>query len=250
MNPLRLFSKVAASSPKKLSFDNVGSLVPAEVSDPCESAGAFEYVSPPRKTMPSRGTRKRGQLSSPAASEAGSPPKLPTPGRGKSSKTTPRSCNSTGKLGGHQHRRSLSNLPRLDNGSAGTAADFPPGRSLRQSASFSGISAPRGGRPPTSGEIGTGSPLFGTSSTSIATPRSAGKSVRYKPAKSLVANGYSEEPRIELKEDPTFWMDHSVQVRFESFLDPYSILFYYFSKIPQLFRMNRQRERCGMRCIP
>lgn len=37
-----------------------------------------------------------------------------------------------------------------------------------------------------------------------------------KAAKS-VGNGYVEsEPRIELKEDPTFWMDHNVQVRAES----------------------------------
>lgn len=221
MNPLRLFSKVAASSPKKLAFDNVGSLLPlVEVSDPVTPEDV--------KTTTTATTRKRNQQSSPVASEAGSPPKIPTPGRlGKSKTTTPRGSsgsNSTGKLGGHHHhRRSLSNLPRLDNGASTTSTtgpDFtaPAARTLRQSASFSGISVPRasGGRPPTSGDMSS-SPLF----TTVAAPRSAGKPVRSKPTKS-VANGYGDEPRIELKEDPMFWMDHSVQVAESSHPPPSS----------------------------
>ncbi|KAG0565723.1 hypothetical protein KC19_7G010200 [Ceratodon purpureus] len=247
MNPLRLFSKVASASPKKLSFDAVCDShpgahrdhSPAPAPEPSRSASLSPFVvttrgdpkvdplspcellitgiassqedfdvSPPSKVVPAGGTRKRCQSS---ASEAGSPvgSKAPTPGKGK--KTTPGHLSGNGQRGqqskGHHHRRSLSNFPRLDNGSS----DFPvipPGRMLRQSASFSGISTTRGGRPPTSGEMGT--PLSGSL---IPAPRSAGKAVRYAGsgarAKSM---GNGDELRIELEEDPEFWQDHSVQV--------------------------------------
>lgn len=60
-----------------------------------------------------------------------------------------------------------------------------------------------------------------------------------KAAKSVV-NGYGEEPRIELKEDPTFWMDHNVQVRVE-FLGTVDLILFYFKFGLQLF----SREQDG-----
>lgn len=126
----------------------------------------------------------------------------------------------TGK--GNQHRRSLSNIPRLDINAGSTTGDSPlapPARTLRQSASFSGVSTPRGSRTQTNADSNT---FF--SGNSGSTPRSAGKPTRYggvlaganaapgtRLPKSLLQ--HDEEPdRIELEEDPTFWMDHSVQV--------------------------------------
>lgn len=248
MNPLRLFSKVASASPKKLSFDAVCDAhpgahhdhSPAPVPEPSRSPSLSPFVvttrgdpkpdplspcelliagiassqedfdvSPPSKATAARGTRKRGQS---PASESGSPVgvKVPTPGKGK--KTTPGHQSGHGQRGhqskGHHHRRSLSNFPRLENGSASDFPVVPPGRMLRQSASFSGISTPRGGRPPTSGEMGT--PLSGSS---IPAPRSAGKAVRYAGSSARAKSvGNGDELRIELEEDPEFWQDHNVQV--------------------------------------
>lgn len=224
MNPLRLFSKVASSSPKKLSFDGVGdaSLLPRHTSahdhspfvvttrgDPkLDPLSACELLitgvasspedcgaSPPSEPAAARAAHKRGHS---PASEWGSPggAVAPTPGKGK--KTTPQQATQRAK--GHYHRRSVSNFVTS---AASDSPAIPPGRSLRQSASFSGVSTPRGGRPPTSGESGT--PLSGT-------PRSAGKAIRYASSARAANVGNGDELRIELEEDPTFWQDHSVQV--------------------------------------
>jgi hypothetical protein len=214
MNPLRLFSKVAAASPKKLSFDGVcdHEQLPAELS---RSPSLSPFV------VTTRGDPKPDALSPCEAliagvsssqedfdvSPAGKPADArtaPAPGKAKRASTHagPRGHQAKGHHHHHHHhhhRRSLSNFPRLENG------DFPPpGRMLRQSASFSGISTPRGGRPPSSGELAT--PL------SNPAPRSAGKSVRYSGSARSKTPTNADELRIELEEDPTFWHDHSVQV--------------------------------------
>ncbi|XP_024385089.1 kinesin-like protein KIN-12F isoform X2 [Physcomitrium patens] len=301
MNPLRLFSKVVSTSPKKLSFDVSDGAGPAQAysspsppasspsrpasspllralspsrpalspsrspfvvttrgdPQPCHPLSPGEFLipgvessqedfavsspviadfelSPPHSDRISKGYRRCEE--SPASefgridgaslgATATKSSKLPTSCRGKKSTPTQgrghQPCSSShGK--GNQHRRSLSNIPRLDINAGSTTGDSPlapPARTLRQSASFSGVSTPRGSRTQTNADSNT---FF--SGNSGSTPRSAGKPTRYggvlaganaapgtRLPKSLLQ--HDEEPdRIELEEDPTFWMDHSVQV--------------------------------------
>ncbi|XP_024397560.1 kinesin-like protein KIN-12D isoform X2 [Physcomitrium patens] len=265
MNPLRLFSKVASTSPKKLSFDVCDGLGPARADsshssfvvttrgDPnpsdmiasadllsleveCSREGSIVLppattdfdASPPRIDRVTRGARKHGQILAlePGCTEGASPvavktesSRVPTPGRGKKTALTQgRGLQAYGSTNGKSshHRRSLSNTPRSDNNSTtSTESSIAPAtRTLRQSASFSGTTTPRGGRPPTNAELNT--PLLGSAGTA---PRSAGKWAKCgvnaaagtRLPKAL--GQHEEEPdRTERVEDPTFWMDHSVQV--------------------------------------
>lgn len=171
----------------------------------------------------------------------------------------------------HSHPRRSPSLTRIhsDNSRFDSAPDPATPRNLQQSTLFSGFSNKEGennskaghgshkggtdnvpstargsrnggGRPPMNNELNTSTNSLG-SATSAATPKSAGRSLRYGVAPSSanslagvgvasirttgVGNGVrmlvpaqqSNEPQFELEEDPTFWQDHNVQVIYSAF---------------------------------